>query len=455
MSTVVRTSRDADQSISIPSETTKKTSRPTISTTGLLRFTTAGSVDDGKSTLIGRLLYDSKSILDDQLASIRSQASDELDLARLTDGLRAEREQGITIDVAYRYFTSEKRKFIIADAPGHVEYTRNMVTAASNSDLSVIVVDALKGVSQQTRRHAYIGSLLGLSHLVVCVNKMDLVGFSAQRFHEISKEVATLQKHLHFFEITVIPISAYHGDNVVQRSHNMPWYSGPTVIEYLENVQVGSDKSSSYSRFPIQTVIRGDQSAGNQLFSRGYAGTLISGSLTVGDDVVILPGYKRSRIRAITTFDGELSVAGPNESVVIVLDDELDIGRGHVLVRADHAAYLSSTVEATVCWMDDAPLRVGRTYVLKQGTQTLKARVSAIRNTVDIDTLEKIPAHEGTEFSLNKIGDVELQLGDTLVFDSFAHNKATGSFILIDESTNSTSAAGLLLEPWLKEETRA
>jgi sulfate adenylyltransferase large subunit len=418
--------------------------------TSLLRFTTAGSVDDGKSTLIGRLLYDNNAILDDQLAAIKSQSSDDIDLARLTDGLRAEREQGITIDVAYRYFTTGTRKFIIADSPGHIEYTRNMITAASNSELAVVLVDASKGIIEQTRRHIYLASLLGLSHLVVCVNKMDLVDYSAAAFNRIKLELNALKSRLRFNQIKLIPLSAYHGDNVVTPSTRMPWYKGPTLIKHLQNVSPSSEDTAAYARFPIQYVIRADRqdkTKGENDYARGYAGKIASGSFEPGDAVMVLPGLRKSRIKRIVKFDGELSEGQSGDSVVIVLADELDVGRGDVLVKATQPAYLSSKVRATLCWLDQSALVRGRTYLLKQSTQLLRARVDTIDDTVDINTLDRVKASDDTTLNLNQIGSARLVLSDALVFDSYASNRALGSFILIDESTHATAAAGLLLEP--------
>ncbi len=419
-------------------------------TPSLIRFATAGSVDDGKSTLIGRLLYDTKSILDDQLDAIKSRLTDEIDLARLTDGLKAEREQGITIDVAYRYFSTGSRRFIIADSPGHVEYTRNMVTAASNADLAMVLIDATKGITQQTRRHLYIASLLGLQHLVVCINKMDLVNFAEERFRDIEDELQTLRQQLNFSDIAVIPVSAFHGDNVVTSSKNMPWYTSRTLIEQLESVDISRQNTFRHTRLPIQHVIRSDNQSSHRSdagdFSRGYAGRLVSGRLAAGDPIVVLPSSRRTKIKTISTSDGLVQEAEAPQSVVVTFEDELDAGRGNVIIKEGEPATVGRTIQASICWMDDEALIVNQVYLLKQGTQLIKARVSNILEKLNLDTLVSENAAEPNKFELNQIGKVEIQLAEPLVFDPYATNKTMGSFILINQSSNATAAAGLLLE---------
>jgi sulfate adenylyltransferase large subunit len=421
-------------------------------TLDLLRFTTAGSVDDGKSTLIGRLLYDTKQVFEDQLdhvaqASERRGGEGALDLALLTDGLRAEREQGITIDVAYRYFATLKRRFIIADCPGHQQYTRNMVTGASTADLSVILLDARKGVLEQSKRHAFISALLGIPHLVVAVNKMDLVEHSQARFEELVAEFGGFAEKLSGIgsgtgmgrDITYIPISALNGDNVVDRSQAMDWYEGPTLLELLEDVEVAYDHPYDRpARFPVQWVIR--PAHGSDY--RGYAGQVASGAFRVGDEVVVLPAGQRTSIATIDTYDGELAEALAPMSVTLRLADEIDISRGETICRPDQPPTAARELEADICWMTDAPLRPGGRYLIKQTTNSVTAIVDELRDHVDVHTLER--AAPPAELALNDIGRVRLRTSAPLVFDPYAENRRTGSFILIDETSNNTVGAGMV-----------
>jgi bifunctional enzyme CysN/CysC len=416
------------------------TSEPT-SATSLLRLATAGSVDDGKSTLIGRLLFDAKAVLADQLEHVEAvserRGSDGVDLSLLTDGLRAEREQGITIDVAYRYFQTARRKFIVADTPGHVQYTRNMVTGASTADLAVVLVDARKGVLQQSRRHAYLSSLLGISQLVFAVNKMDLVGFAEERFDEIVRELCAFTSELGVRDVTFIPLSALHGDNVVERSERMAWYAGPALLEHLESVQIAPPAAGEPARFPVQWVVR-DQPTDY----RGYAGQVAGGVLRPGDEVVVLPAGTRTRITRIDTHDGPVEEAFAPMSVTLLLADDVDVSRGDLIAAAGAPPALERDVEATVCWMADAPLRARGRYLLKHTTHTTRAVVEAVVDRVDVDTLR---AHEGAgELALNDIGRVRLRTARALAHDPYARNRTTGSFILVDESTNDTVGAGML-----------
>jgi sulfate adenylyltransferase large subunit len=422
-------------------------------TLDLLRFTTAGSVDDGKSTLIGRLLYDTKQVFEDQLdhvtqASERRGGEGALDLALLTDGLRAEREQGITIDVAYRYFATPKRRFIIADCPGHQQYTRNMVTGASTADLSVILLDARKGVLEQSKRHAFISALLGIPHLVVAVNKMDLVEHSRERFEELVAEfggfaeklTGTHARHAGVErDISYIPMSALNGDNVVDRSAHMEWYDGPTLLELLENVEVAYDHPFDVpARFPVQWVIRPAQGSDY----RGYAGQIASGAFRVGEEVVVLPAGRRTTVATIDSYDGELPEALAPMSVTLRLTDEIDISRGETICRPDQAPTVARELEADVCWMADAPLRPGGRYMIKQTTNAVTAIVDELRDHVDVHTLERAGAPQ--ELALNDIGRVRLRTSAPLVFDPYESNRRTGSFILIDEASNETVGAGMI-----------
>jgi sulfate adenylyltransferase large subunit len=422
-------------------------------TLDLLRFTTAGSVDDGKSTLIGRLLYDTKQVFEDQLdhvaqASERRGGEGVLDLALLTDGLRAEREQGITIDVAYRYFATPKRRFIIADCPGHQQYTRNMVTGASTADLSVILLDARKGVLEQSKRHAFISALLGIPHLVVAVNKMDLVDHSQERFEELVTEFGGFAQKLNGIgtgtgmgrDIAYIPMSALNGDNVVDRSEHMNWYEGPTLLELLEDVEVAYDHPYDRpARFPVQWVIRPAQGSDY----RGYAGQMASGALRAGEEVVVLPAGQRTTIAAIDTYDGELTEALAPMSVTLRLTDEIDISRGETITRAEQPPTVARELEADVCWMTDQPLRPGGRYIVKHTTREVTAIVDELRDHVDVHTLERAGAPQ--ELALNDIGRVRLRTNAPLVFDPYDQNRRTGSFILIDEASNNTVGAGLVV----------
>jgi sulfate adenylyltransferase large subunit len=417
-------------------------------TLDLLRFTTAGSVDDGKSTLIGRLLYDSEQVLDDQLASV-AEASERrggegtLDLALLTDGLRAEREQGITIDVAYRYFATPRRRFIIADCPGHRQYTRNMVTGASTADLAVVLIDARRGVLEQSKRHAFISSLLGIPKLVVAINKMDLVDYSRDRFEELVEEFEGFAVKLGAVgEISYIPISALHGDNVVENSERLGWFEGGTLLDLLEKVEVAYDHPYDRpARFPVQWVIRpaGGPSAGSY---RGYAGQLASGALRRGDEVAVLPGGGRTRIAAIDTYDGELEEAIAPMSLSLRLEDELDVSRGEMICRPAEAPTVAREVVADICWMAEEPLRPGGRYLIKQTTREATAIVEAIEDVVDVQTLER--TDPPAELTLNDIARVRLRTSSPLVFDPYKSNRRTGSFILIDEANNGTLAAGMI-----------
>jgi len=421
-------------------------------TLDLLRFTTAGSVDDGKSTLIGRLLYDAKQVFEDQLehvqeASERRGGEGAFDLALLTDGLRAEREQGITIDVAYRYFATAKRRFIIADCPGHQQYTRNMVTGASTADVAVILLDARRGVLEQSKRHAFISALLGIPHMLVAVNKMDLVDHSQERFEELVEEFRGFAEHLahgdRATDVSFIPISALNGDNVVDRSATMDWYEGPVLLDYLEQVDVAYDHPDERpARFPVQWVVRPAVSSDDY---RGYAGQLASGALRRGDEVTVLPDGGRTRIAAIDSFDGELDEATAPMSFTLRLEDDLDISRGALICHPGEAPAVARELVADVCWMTDAPLRPGGRYVLKHTSHHVTAAVQAIDDVVDVHTLQRGDAP--AELALNDIGRVTLRTSAPLVFDSYASNRRTGSFILIDEATNGTVGAGMIAAP--------
>ncbi|HEY1689423.1 MAG TPA: GTP-binding protein [Solirubrobacteraceae bacterium] len=424
-------------------------------TLDLLRFTTAGSVDDGKSTLIGRLLYDTKQVFDDQLAhvaeaSMRRGGAGVLDLALLTDGLRAEREQGITIDVAYRYFATIShdgtpgRRFIIADCPGHQQYTRNMVTGASTADLAVILIDARHGTVEQSKRHAFISALLGIPHLVVAVNKMDLVDHSQERFDEIVEEFSTFAAKLQrSLDIAYIPMSALNGDNVVERGENMSWYEGPTLLELLETVEVAYDHPfDTPARFPVQWVVRPATTNAGEADYRGYAGQIASGAFRVGEEVVVLPGGQQTKIAAIDTFDGSVEMALAPMSVTLRLADQIDVSRGELICRPADAPDVVRELSADVCWMTDRPLQPGGRYLLKQTTKTVNAIVHDIEDHVDVHTLERSGKPE--QLGLNDIGRVTLRLSAPLSIDSYASNRRTGSFILIDEATNGTVGAGMI-----------
>ena len=410
--------------------------------TELLRFSTAGSVDDGKSTLIGRLLYDSKGVYEDQLASVRKATRNlttgGLDLSLLTDGLRSEREQGITIDVAYRYFSTPRRKFIIADTPGHEQYTRNMATGASTANLAIILIDARYGVLPQSRRHAFIASLLGIPHLTVAINKMDLVEFRQDVYEAIRKDFTQFAAQIDAGEVTFIPISALLGDNVVTRSVNMPWYEGPPLLEYLETVPISADRNLTEMRFPVQTVIRPN------LDFRGFAGQVASGVISRGDEVTVLPSGRTSRVSRIVTWNGDLEEAFAPMSVTICLEDEVDISRGDMLVHAAARPHQGRRFEATAVWMNQKPLAPNRPYLLKQTSQVVQARVREIRYRIDVNTIEHQPV---SELQLNEIGVISVEAQRELFFDPYARNRSTGSFILIDGITNETVGAGMILQP--------
>ncbi|MEC9369217.1 MAG: sulfate adenylyltransferase subunit CysN [Pseudomonadota bacterium] len=408
---------------------------------GLLRFLTCGSVDDGKSTLIGRLLYDSQKVCEDQMSALVADSrrlgttGGDLDLALLVDGLQAEREQGITIDVAYRYFSSPKRKFIVTDTPGHEQYTRNMATGASTSDFAVLLVDARKGVLTQTRRHSCILSLLGIRKVVLAVNKMDLVGFAKDQFEKVADDYRAFAENLEFEDIKCIPIVARDGDNVLAPSARMHWYHGPTLMGHLETVDVGERAAERPLRFPVQWVNRPD---GN---FRGYAGTVASGSVSAGDEVTVLPAGISARIARIVTADGDAGSAGPGEAVTLTLESEVDAGRGDVIVRPNELAEVSDQISAHVIWMAREPLLPGRVYLIKSGHQTTTATVSSLKHKVNVENLDHVA---GKTLELNEVGYCNLSLGKALVFDSYKANRNTGSFVLIDRATNATVAAGMI-----------
>jgi sulfate adenylyltransferase large subunit len=413
--------------------------------TELVRLVTAGSVDDGKSTLIGRLLYDTKQILADQLEHIeetsKRRGDGYVNLALLTDGLRAEREQGITIDVAYRSFVTPRRRFQLADAPGHVQYTRNMVTGTSTADVAIILVDARKGVIEQTRRHSYIAAILGTPHVVVAVNKMDLAAFSEERFREIEQELRETSERLELRDVQVIPMSALRGDNVVERGEGMPWHDGPTLLEYLENVEIAGDRDLDHRRFPVQWVIRPISDEYHDY--RGYAGQVAGGVWHAGDDVIVLPSGRRSSVASVETADGPLDVAVPGMSVTVRLADDVDVSRGDMLADPGQAPTVARELEATICWMAEKPLESRAKLAIKHTTRTVRAIVDELLSVVDIHTLEDQAGPERLE--LNDIARVRLRLSEPLAVDVYADNRATGAFILIDESTNDTVAAGMIM----------
>jgi len=414
-------------------------------TLDLLRFTTAGSVDDGKSTLIGRLLYDSKQVFEDQLEHVtevsRRRGSDEIDLALLVDGLRAEREQGITIDVAYRYFTTPRRRFIIADCPGHQQYTRNMVTGASTADLAVVLLDARKGVLEQSKRHAFISALLGIPHIVVAVNKMDLVGYSQERFAEIIADFAPFLEKIGVADWLNIPISALRGDNVVDASEQTPWYGGPTLLRHLEEVEVSYDHPYDVpARFPVQWVVRTGGSEGEY---RGYGGQLASGALRAGEEVIVLPSGHRTRIAAIDTYEGELDEAVAPLSLTLRLEDDLDVARGELIAGLSEPPTVTREFIADICWLDSEPLRAGGRYEIKHTSHTATAIVDALIDRVDVETLERDLAP--SELGLNDIARVSIRTSAPLAIDPYARNRRTGSFVLIDESTDATVGAGMIV----------
>jgi sulfate adenylyltransferase large subunit len=415
----------------------------------LLRFTTAGSVDDGKSTLIGRLLYDSQSVYEDQLKAVTkasvNRSAGPIDFSLLTDGLRAEREQGITIDVAYRYFATARRKFIIADTPGHEQYTRNMATGASTADLAIILIDARNGVLAQSRRHAYIASLLGIPNFAIAVNKMDLADYDADVFHAIEAEFREFLSHLKVQHVYFLPISALNGDNVVTRSRRMPWFGGPSLLEYLETVPVHKRVRTAPFRLPVQRVVRPDQTF------RGYAGQVASGIIRPGDAILALPSGQRSRVKSIETFDGPLTEAVAPMSVTLTLEDELDISRGDMIASADRLPEVARQFDANVVWLNDTAMDRSRTYLLKHTTQTTPAEVKALHHRVNITTLAR---ETGSELEMNAIGVVRIETSRALHFDPYTENRSTGSFILIDPASNATVAAGMILTAVTAERAR-
>jgi bifunctional enzyme CysN/CysC len=416
----------------------------------ILRLATAGSVDDGKSTLIGRLLYDSKAILEDQLAAVertsRARGEEYTNLALLTDGLRAEREQGITIDVAYRYFATPRRKFIIADTPGHIQYTRNMVTGASTADLAIVLVDARNGLTEQSRRHAFLTTLLHVPHLVLAVNKMDLVDYDQATFERISEEFAAFAAKLAIGDLTFVPISALHGDNVVRRSASMPWYNGPSLLHHLEHVHIASDRNLIDVRFPVQYVIRPHQATDPELHDyRGYAGQVAGGVLKPGDEVMHLPSGLTTRIKRIDTAQGPLPEVFPPMSVTLVLEDDLDISRGDMICRPHNQPSVSQDIEAMVCWMSDSRTLARRDrLVVKHTTRTVKAIVRDLHYRLDVNTLHRDETAD--KLGLNEIGRVSLRLTQPLFCDSYTRNRQTGGLILIDEATNATVGAAMITE---------
>ncbi len=414
----------------------------------LLRFATAGSVDDGKSTLIGRLLYDTKSIFQDQLEAVErtsiQMGSEYVNLALLTDGLRAEREQGITIDVAYRYFATPKRKFIIADTPGHVQYTRNMVTGASTADLALVLVDVRNGVVEQSRRHAFISTLLRIPHIVVCVNKMDLVDFDEAAFERVKAQFREFAMKLDVGDLTFIPVSALHGDNVVERSPNMAWYQGPSLLHHLEEVHIASDRNLIDARFPVQYVLRPYNDDFHDY--RGFAGTVAGGVLRPGDEVMVLPSGFTSTIKAIDTLDGPLEEAFPPMSVTVRLEDDIDVSRGDMLCRPHNQPHVGQDIDAMVCWMSEkASLAAGAKFSIKHTTRSARALVKDLQYRLDVNTLHREDG--AASLGLNDIGRVTLRTTQPLFFDEYRRNRTTGSFILIDEVTMATVGAGMIIGP--------
>jgi bifunctional enzyme CysN/CysC len=414
----------------------------------LLRLATAGSVDDGKSTLIGRLLYDSKAIFEDQLESVertsRERGDEYTNLALLTDGLRAEREQGITIDVAYRYFATPKRKFIIADTPGHIQYTRNMVTGCSTADLAIVLIDARNGILEQSRRHAFLASLLRVPHLVLCVNKMDLVDYESDVFESIKEEFKAFATKLDITDLTFIPISALQGDNVVHRSANMPWYEGAPLLHHLEEVFIASDRNLIDARFPVQYVLRPMSDKFHDY--RGYAGTVAGGVLKVGDEVMVLPSGFTTSVKTIDTADGPLEEAFAPMSVTVTLADDVDVSRGDMICRPHNQPVVGQDVDAMICWMSEqSSMRSGAKYAIKHTTRVARALVKDLHYRLDVNTLHR--DHEAAELGLNEIGRASLRTTTPLFFDEYRRNRDTGSFVLIDEATSNTVAAGMIIGP--------
>lgn len=416
----------------------------TIDNNQLLRFTTAGSVDDGKSTLIGRLLYDSKSIFEDQFAAVektsKRKGQETVDLALFTDGLRDEREQGITIDVAYRYFTTPKRKFIIADTPGHIQYTRNMVTGASTANVALILIDARKGVIEQTKRHSYIASLLQISHVIVCVNKMDLVDYNEEVFTNIVSQYEAISSKMMIKDVRYIPISALKGDNVVNRSKNMDWYQNAPLLHTLETIHISSDNNMIDSRFPVQTVLRPQTDEHRDY--RGYAGRIASGIFRVGDNVKVLPSGLSSTIKGINSYDQQVKEAFSGMSISITLEDDIDIGRGDMIVKANNMPTVTQDITAMICWFNENKARPRAKYILKHTTNEQKAIIKEVQYKVNIDTFKRI--NDDKELNMNDICKVILRITAPIMSDEYNLNRETGSFILIDEGTNETVAAGMI-----------
>ena len=416
----------------------------------LLRLLTAGSVDDGKSTLIGRLLFDSKKLYEDQLQALERDSkrlgnagAGEIDYALLLDGLKAEREEGITIDVAYRYFSTNQRKFIIADTPGHEQYTRNMITGGSTANLAIILVDARTGVITQTRRHTFLVSLLGIKHIVLAVNKMDLVDYSEEVFNKIKNEYLHLTAQLGIEDVTCFPLSAKVGDNVVEKSNKTPWFEGTSLLQYLETVPIDRDRNMNDFRFPVQYVLRPN------LDFRGFSGKVASGIIRKGDTVMALPSKKTSRVKSIVTYEGELDYAFCPQCVTITLEDEIDISRGEMLVKPDNLPFIGRNIQTKLVWMDEEPMNRNKQFFLKIGTNTTRATINAVDYRIDINTMEQL---EGKDFCLNEIGQVQITTAKTLFFDDYKQNRATGAFILIDPITNNTCAVGMIEKPINEEE---
>lgn len=416
----------------------------------LLRLLTAGSVDDGKSTLIGRLLFDSKKLYEDQLQALERDSkrvgnagAGEIDYALLLDGLKAEREEGITIDVAYRYFSTNQRKFIIADTPGHEQYTRNMITGGSTANLAIILVDARTGVITQTRRHTFLVSLLGIKHIVLAVNKMDLVDYSEDVFNKIKQEYLQLTTQLGIEDVTCFPLSAKVGDNVVEKSQKTPWYEGTSLLQYLETVPIDRDRNMNDFRFPVQYVLRPN------LDFRGFSGKVASGVIRKGDTVMALPSKKTSRVKSIVTYEGELDYAFCPQCVTITLEDEIDISRGEMLVKPDNLPFIGRNIQTKLVWMDEEPMNRNKQFFLKIGTNTTRATINAVDYRIDINTMEQL---EGKDFCLNEIGQVQITTAKTLFFDDYKQNRATGAFVLIDPITNNTCAVGMIEKPLNEEE---
>lgn len=416
----------------------------------LLRLLTAGSVDDGKSTLIGRLLFDSKKLYEDQLQALERDSkrvgnagAGEIDYALLLDGLKAEREEGITIDVAYRYFSTNQRKFIIADTPGHEQYTRNMITGGSTANLAIILVDARTGVITQTRRHTFLVSLLGIKHIVLAVNKMDLVDYSEDVFNKIKNEYLQLTSQLGIEDVTCFPLSAKMGDNVVEKSDKTPWFEGTSLLQYLETVPIDQDRNMNDFRFPVQYVLRPN------LDFRGFSGKVASGIIRKGDTIMALPSKKTSRVKSIVTYEGELDYAFCPQCVTITLEDEIDISRGEMLVKPDNLPFIGRNIQTKLVWMDEEPMNRNKQFFLKIGTNTTRATINAVDYRIDINTMKQL---EGKDFCLNEIGQVQITTAKTLFFDDYKQNRATGAFILIDPITNNTCAVGMIEKPINEEE---